>query len=253
MHLDENRPGAGGVLVRVLGLSHQTVASEVPESAAVSARRAELAAGREALQAQAVESARTRADRLQSLSEHAAEIRRTLRDIEAEASTLEAEGWQESVALDSERTLLEAELRRLADPQIAVFMGELLAEADAIMREGAFTVSVRNRLTDEVQTRTNYASVVARLNAIRQAIRDAHDLQLSALSSEDVAERLRTLRAGLPAIATSIPHGTGWEPLEEWTALGAMVAGRPAVVRERRREAPQPPKGGLWKPRGRTA
>lgn len=102
-----------------------------------------------------------------------------------------------------ELTRLEAQLAETASPEISIFIAEMrvLWDQGFSKFEAHHETEVVNRVTDkrERSTRSNGPSVLARQNAIREAIALAEAMRLEPDQST-VSARLQQIRNELPAV-----------------------------------------------------
>lgn len=257
-----------GALARRLGLSREDlgVVAEAEARDALMARRRELVEQRTALHVAAAAADQERAKRKAETERRASKVRQVIEDAHRALGEIIAADWAadyEAAQYEPGRAVnlsrIAAELVETADPRIIEAVRDLRREEDELCRGGLVYSEVRNRYTDEVQTRSNAQALNARVAAIREAIRSAEALRLEALDADEVGERLRVLREGLPALDGVALAGDAWEPAG-WTGVGALASGRAPAAPARpaprgpRPEDMKPPKGGWWKPRrGRVA
>ncbi len=123
------------------------------------------------------------------------------RDTLAEARRLENAAQSASMSARSrfEHRIyaLEGQLRASADPAIAEFIGELdelVLAGRAVKPETAKYGPQRSK---EV---SNHEGVVARLEAIREARKQAEALKLEVISSDEVAARIEAIRVSIPDV-----------------------------------------------------
>jgi hypothetical protein len=101
------------------------------------------------------------------------------------------------------RDAVEAEMRATAHPCIGLFISEMTAEWDRCKNTQPLTgaETTTNQVTGKRVNgiRSNVGSIVARMNAIREAQARAEAMRLDA-DQIDVPQRLEELRAALPKI-----------------------------------------------------
>ena len=128
---------------------------------------------------------------------------------EAERAAMWAAMWAVyGVRARSEREThqIERELTSTAPPAIVDFIDRADGERRAIgrtieEREWPETVQTNQGPAQRRVVETNARSAKARAHALRDAIAVAKSMKLAALSEAEVAERLTTLRDGIPPIA----------------------------------------------------
>lgn len=115
-----------------------------------------------------------------------------------------------SATFDGNVARIEATLRETSSESIGEFLSELI-DLDAISRRPGVTryhttLGPRNLVSDhrEEITRSNIASIERRLASIRATREAAERLQLEAISTDEVAQRLRELRANIPAVSDEL-------------------------------------------------
>lgn len=103
------------------------------------------------------------------------------------------------VSYDRHANRLRAELRESADPVIGEAITAFREEEDRLTRNGPES-SITDRWADNATLTTNRPSWLARLDAVRSAIRRCEELKAEPLDGDELAKALAELRDGLPEI-----------------------------------------------------
>ena len=171
-------------------LKHQQLSREQDERIAAAEARLNRARGEEVRAQQALEERRSK--RLDAERDH----------------------WGLSTSYYQQVSELERRLRDSADPRISAAQEALAVEAERLMRSGSIErieygpadVYGRQKAVN------NRESVLARLAALRAAVREMEALKLQPLTSERVAGELEQLAQGIPEV----------QPAEAFLPMGSL-------------------------------
>jgi len=116
-----------------------------------------------------------------------------------------------SISYQTKRDRLEAELRQTAGDIVQTFCSEMIDRLTATRKAFAWTDARETHpLTGKVTTRhsDNRASVQRRVDAINAAIETARELAVTEPDPFQVAVKIATLRAALPAVSSDLLERT---------------------------------------------
>ena len=125
----------------------------------------------------------------------AEQLARVRRDLETEVLTYRSA----SFALSARRTSLQSLIEQTAPPSIETFVDELNAEMDATLK---MRDAIRGRNMEGYvgQVWSNELSVIARVVAIRDAVREVRGLKGHVLDEQALALQFELIRASFPAL-----------------------------------------------------